>query len=70
MAILTKHQIIEYLNNGELLTNPFKKENGEFDVEPASYDLRAGTIVWKDATSKKGESHIETRNYEPLLPLN
>lgn len=69
MATLCKHQIIEHLDKGELLTNPFKKENGEFDVEPASYDLRAGTIVWKDTTTKKGESHIETRNYNPQISL-
>lgn len=69
MATLCKHQIIEHLERGELLINPSKKENGEFDVEPASYDLRAGSIVWKDTTTTKGESHIETRNYNPQLPL-
>ena len=47
MGILTKHEIEEYLKKGELIINPHKKDDGEYDIEPASYDLRAGTLIWK-----------------------
>lgn len=69
MATLTKHQIIEHLNRGELIVNPFKKANGEFDIEPASYDLRAGTIIWKETNRTTGETHPKSKNYDPTLPL-
>jgi deoxycytidine triphosphate deaminase len=69
MGTLSKHQIIERLKKGELLVNPFKKENGEFDVEPASYDLRAGTIIWKEINPITKEQHIRSKEYKPNLPL-
>jgi deoxycytidine triphosphate deaminase len=68
MATLTKHQIIEHLKKGELIINPSKNENGEFIVEPASYDLRAGTIIWKETNRATGESHPESKTYDPALP--
>lgn len=70
MAILTKHQIIEHLKRGELLINPSRGENGEFDIEPASYDLRAGTIIWKEDNLITKEQHIRSKEYNPKLPLD
>lgn len=67
MAILTKHQILEHLNRDELIINAFKNENGEFDVEPASYDLRAGTIIWKETNRSTGESSPQSKSYDPDL---
>lgn len=69
MATLGKHKIIEHLSNGELLINPFIKPNGEFDVEPASYDLRAGIIIWKELNRETGATSIKRKDYNPILPL-
>lgn len=69
MSTLTKHQIIKYLDKGELLNNPNKNTDGEFIVEPASYDLRAGTIIWKETNRITGESRPVSKNYNPDLPL-
>ncbi|RZJ48872.1 MAG: hypothetical protein EOO19_06975 [Chryseobacterium sp.] len=68
MATLSKHQIIDYFEKGELILNPFKKINGEYDVEPASYDLRAGTFIWKEIDSK-GEHFPKTKKYDASLPV-
>lgn len=69
MATLTKYQIIEHLKKGELIINAFKNENGEFDVEPASYDLRAGTIIWKETKGNTGKVSPETKFYDPTLDI-
>jgi deoxycytidine triphosphate deaminase len=47
MGILTKKEIIERLLKNELLINPRKNRDNEFDVEAASYDLAAGIAVVK-----------------------
>lgn len=67
MSTLTKHQIVKYLKRGELLLNPCKKENGEFDVEPASYDLRAGTIIWKETNRNTNETYPKSKTYDPEI---
>ncbi|MES1181708.1 MAG: hypothetical protein ABUL44_02840 [Flavobacterium sp.] len=67
---MTKHEIIERIKKGELLTNPFRKENQDYDVEPASYDLRAGIIIWKEYNPITKESHIKRKDYDSSLPLS
>ena len=52
MGVLTQKYIIDELNKGKLLKNARKKENGEFDVEAASYDLSIGTAVCKKHNKK------------------
>jgi deoxycytidine triphosphate deaminase len=69
MSILAKHQIIEYLEKGELIINAHKLKDGVFDVEPASYDLRAGTIIWKETDIKSGKSEAKSKFYNPSLPF-
>ncbi|MBL1214679.1 MAG: hypothetical protein HND52_15090 [Ignavibacteriae bacterium] len=69
MGILSKHQIIEYLEKGELVLNPRKKENGAFNVEPASYDLSAGTFIWKETNIITGKSEPISKFYNQDLPL-
>ena len=49
MGVLTKNEIKAYLEKGELLSNPRRKEDGEYDIQPDSYDLTAGKAVWKDS---------------------
>jgi deoxycytidine triphosphate deaminase len=46
MSTLTKKQIIERLEKGELLTNA-RKLNDTYDVQAASYDLAIGVAVSK-----------------------
>lgn len=49
MGILNKNEITRRLMKGELLTKARKDKNGNFDIEPDSYDLTAGAAVWKEA---------------------
>jgi deoxycytidine triphosphate deaminase len=60
MGILTQTHIIELLNEGKLIKNARKKENGEFDVEAASYDLSIGTAVSKKHNKKPFQKKHET----------
>ncbi len=67
MGILTKDRIIEYLESGKLLKNAFKDKNDKFDVEPASYDLRAGMIIWKETNLSSGASKVCSQEYNPKV---
>jgi deoxycytidine triphosphate deaminase len=69
MSTLTKNQIIEYLSRGELIINPCINKNGEFEVEPASYDLRAGMVIWKEHNPLTNENHLQCKRYEPEKPF-
>jgi hypothetical protein len=50
MGTLNKAEIERRLLKGELLKNARRRDDGTFDLEPASYDLMAGTAVWKEPT--------------------
>ena len=63
MGILTKHEIEEYLEKGELIINPHKKDDGKYEIEPASYDLRAGTLIWKEYDTKRKKYKTCSKQY-------
>jgi deoxycytidine triphosphate deaminase len=46
--MLNKDEIIRKLEKGTLLVGARRDSNGQFDVEPDSYDLTAGIAVWKE----------------------
>jgi deoxycytidine triphosphate deaminase len=70
MGILTKYQIKEYLERGELIINAHRKEDGSFDVEPASYDLRAGILIWKEYNFQTKLFHTCSKKFDPQKSLN
>lgn len=70
MGTLIKKEIIARIKNGELLRNAYKCPNGEYDVEPASYDLRAGLIIWKYHNPETNTYKIKKKQYNPELPLS
>ena len=48
MSVLNRPAIEAFLNRGELIRNPRRKPNScEYDLENDSYDLAAGTAIWK-----------------------
>jgi deoxycytidine triphosphate deaminase len=51
MPILNADQIRGHIRQGELITDPRLNDSGVPQVERASYDLRAGIVVWKDTSS-------------------
>ena len=61
---------MEHISKGELITNP-RLKGDEPQVEPASYDLRAGRAVWKDTGSDllKMEIFKEGDAEQPVLTL-
>lgn len=58
MGTLSKNQIIERFDKGELILNAHRKDDGSYDVEPASYDLHAGIAIWKELDSVSAESVV------------
>jgi deoxycytidine triphosphate deaminase len=65
MATLNEHEIKQRINNGELIRNVRRKENGEIDVEVASYDLMAGEAIWKDVGKPFWKDGTGRCSYDP-----
>ena len=71
MGVLNSQAIERYLRQRQLILNPRAGQNGRrFDLENDSYDLSAGTAVWKTPASNRYGGNIETRSYSPELPAN
>jgi deoxycytidine triphosphate deaminase len=67
MGILTKDEIINRIQKDQLIIDVHSDEDGGLPtVEPASYDLRVGTIIWKESENNK---EIKRKDYNPELPL-
>src|ERR1017187_2981589 len=60
MPILKRPKIREGIKSGELIVNAEYGEDREPIVEAASYDLRAGIVLWRDRDC--GE--LETRYFD------
>lgn len=60
MPILSKIEIQRRIQNGELVLGVLRDAKGNPVVEPASYDLRAGIVLWKDDVSRQ----ITQQNYD------
>jgi deoxycytidine triphosphate deaminase len=60
MPILNKKDLLGYIAAGQLVLNPHRDGDGTPTVEPASYDLRAGIVLWKEEDS----SRIELRDFD------
>jgi len=66
MGILTKDEIIHRIANDDLIIDAHTENNVPV-VEPASYDLRAGIIIWK--TTENNKSEVKREDFNPALPL-
>lgn len=65
MGVLTRKQIKARLQNGEMLRRPRRGEDGHFDIEADSYDLAAGTAIWKQPGDKRDGAEVKTLKYSP-----
>ena len=63
MNMLNRPQIEERLRKRELLRNPRRKVGGHFDVEKDSYDLAAGTAIWKTPARDPSGGDVKTLRY-------
>ncbi len=63
MSVLSRKEIEKRLHNGELIRNPRVREDGQFDIENDSYDLAAGTAVWKHPSSNSDSRQVNTLSY-------
>ena len=71
MGVLNSQEIERLFNKMQLISNPRPGQNGRrFDIQDDSYDLSAGTAVWKTPTSNRYGGNVETRSYSPELPAN
>jgi deoxycytidine triphosphate deaminase len=71
MPILNRNKIRELIDQGVLIRDPLRLPNGDAAVEAASYDLRAGIVLWKDRQSGQliRESYDEKRELQPIVTL-
>ena len=52
-GVLNRQEIDTLLQNKKLLLNPRRGKDGQFDIENDSYDLAAGTAIWKEKHGSK-----------------
>jgi deoxycytidine triphosphate deaminase len=71
MSILGQAKIIDLIQNQGLIKNPLRNATGDLQVQPASYDLRAGRAVWKDSDSDQLKMEIFKENDDepPVVTL-
>ncbi|MCW3111455.1 MAG: deoxycytidine triphosphate deaminase [Segetibacter sp.] len=67
MGILAKSEITKRIKEDRLIINEHNV-NGEPVVEPASYDLRVGIIIWKEVENNRPT--IKRRDFNPLLSID
>jgi deoxycytidine triphosphate deaminase len=67
MGVLNRDEIDRRLKRGELIKSARRKPDGNFDIEPASYDLVAGTVVWKDPALRDKKGEVRREVYKPGL---
>jgi len=69
MGTLNRDEIERRLQKNELLKPARRRADGTFDLEPASYDMMAGWVVWKEPrrNAKKGE--VQSLNYQHGKPF-
>lgn len=65
MGVLNRKQIEDRVSNGELLRSPRKDENCQLDIEADSYDLAAGTVIWKERGLSRDEQKVITLRHNP-----
>jgi len=53
MPILNKRELERRISKGSLILYPLRDSTGKPVVEPASYDLRVGIVLWKDEQSSQ-----------------
>ncbi|HTU44181.1 MAG TPA: hypothetical protein VMF91_03930 [Bryobacteraceae bacterium] len=61
MPILNANDIRRLITNGQLILNARLDPAGIPITEPASYDLRAGIVLWKE----KGSEQLKTVHFDP-----
>lgn len=71
MPILNANDIRTRMTNGELILNPRLDGAGIPIIEPASYDLRAGIVLWKEKSSDTLKTvHFDPdQQYQPIVTL-
>ena len=64
MGVLNSQEIEKRLNKMQLIRNPRRGQNGRpLGMQDDSYDLSAGTAVWKTPTKDRYGGSVETRSY-------
>jgi deoxycytidine triphosphate deaminase len=64
MGILNREEIRRRFQHGELIRNPRRNFQGDFEIESASYDMAAGTAIWKDPGDMKNGGKVQTVWYD------
>jgi deoxycytidine triphosphate deaminase len=67
MGTLNCDEIRRRIASNDLICNARKQADGTFDLEPASYDLMSGVVVWKDPSQKENKGEVRKEFYKPGL---
>src|SRR5216684_3284162 len=62
-GVLNHDEIARRVEKGELLRGARRLASGEYDIEPDSYDLTAGKVVWKEPRDGIRNGTVETKIY-------
>jgi deoxycytidine triphosphate deaminase len=71
MPILNRTRIEELVNQGTLIRNPLRDSGSALVVEAASYDLRAGIVLWKERASNqlRVENFEDGKDHQTIVTL-
>ncbi len=69
MALLSKEEIVKRFQRGELIDAPRRKD-GDYDVQPSSYDLSAGIIVRRTGAKLPWQDKVKKYFYDPSKSLS
>jgi deoxycytidine triphosphate deaminase len=71
MPVLNRLKVREGIKSGQLVINARYEEDGEPAVEAASYDLRAGIVLWRDRDGGELETRYfsEGQAVQPVVTL-
>ncbi len=67
MGTLNRDEILRRIATDELIRNARKQGDGTVELEPASYDLMSGVVVWKDPSQKETKGEVRKEFYKPGL---
>src|SRR5260370_36862291 len=67
MGTLNRDEIIRRIATDDLIRNARKQGDGTVELEPASYDLMPGVVVWKDPSQKETKGEVRKEVYKPGL---
>ena len=68
MGTLSRAEIRRRITSEKIILNARTTPNNSVDLEPASYDLMCGVVVWRDADHKETKGEVRKEFFKPGAP--